>query len=203
MIWPGRIFKEYHKGAHVWPLFFCKLHLMNFFFLLKCILRMKLKQNGNTVPATDSWVSPYGSMSSRVSHWPTKRVISDIYALTPIKSLLLSIYESQVARLGVSIVWSLCFDLQSDLGKSVRLMKLLCKRWNIHLSFVFPLISESASVRSKAVLQYWEVLLFIQMLFSNFSFTKHCAALCCVQPLGLDRMVLCLHLTSTFTFLPF
>lgn len=68
---------------------------------------MKQRQNSNAVPAT---VSPYGSTSSRTSYWPIKKVTSDIYARTPIKSLLLPIYESQVARLGVAIVRNLCFD---------------------------------------------------------------------------------------------
>lgn len=57
----------------------------------------------------------------------------DMYACSPMKSLFLPIYESQVARQEVDILSGLYFDFVWGLGKSVGMAQLLCKRWNIHL----------------------------------------------------------------------
>lgn len=77
-------------------LLFCELHLMKFFLSLKFILKIKQRQRSNSVHTNDS-----GGGGAVMN--------SDIYACTPIKSLFLSIYESQAERRDVAIVLNLCF----------------------------------------------------------------------------------------------
>lgn len=74
-------------------------------------------------------------------------------------------------------------------------------KWHVGLSSIrFSII---LCWGPKLVCNPEEVALFIQTLFSNFSFMKHRAASCYALPLGHNRTALCLHLTPVFTFLPF